>query len=258
MFGPLLFGMLLLPQQASQPTDSSFWRPGDARLAIATVAATGVLAIFDERIARWARSEDVQGDSSRYDAVRAATVINEVPLTIAALTVYSVGRLGKMGVVADVGAHVTESLVVTEVFSEFVRSSLGRVRPRASPNDAFEFEPGGGLRHFEDRSFPSLHAAVAFATAGALSEELRVRHSPAYKYLAPTLYVLATIPGFTRMYLDQHWASDVLAGSVVGAFIGNRIVRYSHSRRTRVDRVLLPPRVIVGSRSAMIQITLLR
>jgi len=69
---------------------------------------------------------------------------------------------------------------------------------------------------------------------------------------------LATIPGFTRIYLDQHWASDIVAGSVVGAFIGNRIVRYSHSRRTRVDRVLLPPRIIVGSRSAMIQITLLR
>lgn len=255
MLGPILIAALWLPQQAS---DSSFWRPGDARLAVVTVAATSALAIFDERIAHWVRQEDVQGDSSRYDAVRSATVINEVPLTIAAVTVYGVGRLAKMDVVADVGAHLTESLVVTEIVSEFVRSTLGRTRPRASPDDAFQFEPGGGLRHFEYRSFPSLHAAVAFATAATLSEEMRVRHAPAYKYLAPALYAVATIPGFTRIYLDEHWASDVLAGSVVGAFIGARIVRYAHSRRTRVDRVLLPPRIIVGSRSAMIQITLIR
>lgn len=255
MVGPLLFAALWLPQQSP---DSTFWRPADARLAVVAVAATGALAIFDERIARWARQEDVQGDSSRYDAVRSATVINEVPLTIAALAVYGVGRLGKVDLLADVGAHVTESLVATEVVSEFVRSTLGRTRPRASPDDAFQFEPGGGLRHFEFRSFPSLHAAVAFATAGALSEEMRVRRVSARKYLSPLVYALATIPGFTRIYLDEHWASDVLAGTVVGAFIGTRVVRYSHSRRTKVDRILLPPRIVVGSRSAMIQITLVR
>lgn len=255
MLGPFLFAALLLPQQAS---DSTFWRKRDARLAVATVAATGVLAVFDERIAHWARQESVQGDSSRYDAVRSATVINEVPLTIAALTVYGVGRLGKMDLLADVGAHVTEALVVTEVVSEFVRSTLGRTRPHASPDDAFQFEPGGGLRHFEYRSFPSLHAAVAFTTAASLSEEMRVRGVGARAYLAPLLYAAATIPGFTRIYLDQHWASDVLAGSVIGAFVGNRVVRYAHSRRTPIDRVLLPPRIIVGPRSAMIQITLLR
>jgi membrane-associated phospholipid phosphatase len=31
------------------------------------------------------------------------------------------------------------------------------------------------------------------------------------------------------MYLDQHWASDVLAGDVIGAVIGSRLVHYAHS-----------------------------
>ena len=120
-----------------------------------------------------------------------------------------------------------------------MRVGLGRVRPRASPDDAFVFEPGRGLTVFENRSFPSLHAAVAFATASALAEELRVRKVGARRWATPLLYTAAMIPGLTRIYLDQHWASDVLAGTAVGAFLGARVVRYSHGRRTRIDRILL-------------------
>ena len=48
------------------------------------------------------------------------------------------------------------------------------------------------------------------------------------------------IPGLTRIYLDQHWASDIIAGGFLGALIGSRVVSYSHShRRTWLDRTLL-------------------
>jgi membrane-associated phospholipid phosphatase len=233
---------LSLAQQSGSPPrtqDSSFFHKGDIRLGVATVAATVALSAFDERIARWWRRPAIQGDSARHDAVKRVTVVNEMPLTVAAVATYGIGRLTHQDVVADVGAHLTQSLVLTEVFSEVVRSGLGRTRPRASPNDAFRFKPGGGLTRFEYRSFPSLHAAVAFATAASLAEELRLRKVGARRYLTPALYAAATIPGFTRMYLDQHWASDILAGSVVGAFIGSRVVRYTHARTTKLDRLLL-------------------
>lgn len=197
------------------------------------------MAIFDERIARWARTSSVQGDSSRHDLVSAATFVNEVPLTIGALAVYGTGRLAGWHSVADVGAHLTESLLATEIVAEAVRIALGRMRPRASPDDAFVFEPGRGLTVFEHRSFPSLHAAVAFATVSALAEEMRLRDVKARRWATPLLYTAAMIPGLTRIYLDQHWASDVLAGTVVGAFLGTRVVRYAHGRRTRIDRILL-------------------
>jgi membrane-associated phospholipid phosphatase len=80
---------------------------------------------------------------------------------------------------------------------------------------------------------------VAFATAAALSEEMRVHDAPARVYLEPVLYAAATIPGFTRIYLDQHWSSDIVAGSFLGAYLGARIVRYAHARRTKLDQILL-------------------
>ncbi|MGH7676949.1 MAG: phosphatase PAP2 family protein, partial [Gemmatimonadaceae bacterium] len=117
---------------------------------------------------------------------------------------------------------------------------LGRARPRHRPDEPFEFKPGAGFSQFEYRSFPSLHAAVAFATAGTLAEELRVRDVRARRFVAPALYAAATIPGFTRLYLDQHWASDVVAGTALGAFIGIRVVSYSHRRQTKLDDILIP------------------
>lgn len=228
------------------PGDSTFWRRAETRLAVAGAVVTVAMAPFDTRIARWARDPDVQGDARRHDAVSAVTVVNEVPLTIAAVATYAVGRLARSATVTDVGAHLTESLVTTVVLEEAVRIALGRARPHESPDNAFTFSPFLGLTKFEYRSFPSMHAAVAFATAASLSEEMRLRGVSSRKYFSPLLYVAATVPGFTRIYLDQHWASDIVSGSVVGVLIGGAIVRYSHQRRTIVDRWLIPKTVAVS------------
>jgi membrane-associated phospholipid phosphatase len=239
-----LVAVCALLLQGTPKSDSGFFHKNDYKLGIAAVAATGVTAIFDERIARWARQPSVQGDSCRHDLVNSLTVVNEVPLTLGAFATYGIGRLAGWPVVADVGAHLSEVLVATVAIDETFRITIGRVRPRSSLDDAFVFHPGGGLTHFDRRSFPSLHSAVAFATAATLSEEMRVRDAPARVYLEPVLFAAALVPGFTRIYLDQHWASDIVAGSALGAYIGTRVVQYTHGHKTRLDRFLLGARVI--------------
>jgi membrane-associated phospholipid phosphatase len=206
---------------------------------IAMAAAVGVSA-FDLRIAHWARSEGVQGDSTRYDRVSTATRLNETPLTLAALATYGIGRLAHSETTADVGLHTFEALVLTTAISEVLRGTIGRTRPRESQENAFRFDPFNGFVAFETRSFPSLHTAAAFATATALVGEIRERRPKATKVAAPLLYAAAMIPGLTRIYLDQHWASDVVAGAFVGGLLGSRVVSYAHSHhRNRLDRTLL-------------------
>lgn len=240
MHADVLLPILVFAALQQPPgVDSGLVRPGDVRLWVTAVVATGAAAAYDEKFARWTRQPGVQGDSARHDIVKAATWVNEMPLTAAAVLTYGAGKLAGSHTVADVGLHLTASLLATEVVAEVIRVGAGRLRPRASPDDAFRFEPGAGLTKFENRAFPSLHASVAFATAASLVEEVRHRRPGAVKVAAPLLYSAAMIPGLTRLYLDQHWASDVVAGTFLGWYLGSRVTRYAHGRRTWMDRVLL-------------------
>jgi membrane-associated phospholipid phosphatase len=229
----------------STPRDSShvsrtFFTRHDAILTVAAVAGTVFLSQYDERIERWARSPDVQGDQRRHDRVDALTHVNETPLTIAAILTYGVGRLGRWKTVTDIGLHVTEAMVLTDVTSELIRGPIGRKRPRVSSDDAFVFQFGKGFTNFENRAFPSLHSAAAFAMASSVTAETWERDPHAARYVGPVLYAAALVPGLTRIYLDQHWASDIASGAFVGSLLGAKVVHYAHShRQSKLDRVLM-------------------
>ena len=223
-----------------QPVQKTFFLKRDLVTSGIAVVSSVAVSAFDLRIAHWARSEGDQGDSSRHDLVEELTRANETPMMLAALATYGVGRIGGMHTTADVGLHTLEALVLTTGVSQVVRGVLGRTRPRASLEDPFLFKPFTGFRGFETRSYPSLHTAASFAAATALVGEIRLRRPSAVKVAAPLLYTAALVPPMTRIYLDQHWMSDIVAGAFVGALLGSRVVSYAHShRRTRLDRALL-------------------
>jgi hypothetical protein len=246
----MLLGLLVVQSasvaaQARDTIDKTFFTRRDLWTAVAIVGLSAAVAPSDERIARWTQRPNIQGDSSRQDLADALTVVNETPLTLAAVAAYGIGRLTGNETLADVGLHTTEALVLTVGLAELIRGPLGRVRPRASPDDAFQFKAGKGFTDFAARSYPSIHAAVAFATASSLISELQIRRPGAAKYAKPILYTVALIPGFTRMYLNQHWASDVVAGTLMGAMLGSKVVEHAHThRRNKLDRALLGAAIV--------------
>ncbi len=235
----------LLAAQSSGDTTKTFFTRRDLAYSAAALAGTGVLSIFDKRIARYTQTASVQGSTSRHNVVGDLTHVNETTLTEAAILAYGVGRLSHSNTIADVAAHTGESVILTSVISQIIRGPLGRARPSVSPNDQYHFEAGKGFTHFDNRSFPSLHSATAFAAASALAGEIHERNPGASWYAAPLLYAAAAVPGLTRMYLNQHWASDVVAGAFVGTLIGSRVVHYAHThKRTKLDRVLLGTSIV--------------
>ena len=238
----MLFGLAspLAGQGTRDTAQKTFFVKRDLVTAGAIVGVSALTAVFDQRISYWWQSAGVQGDSSRSDLAEALTFVNEKPLTIAAVAAYGAGRLTHNETLADIGLHTAEAVVLSVGMSEVIRTTLGRYRPRESPDDPFRFKFGAGFTQFGARSYPSVHADAAFAVAGALAGELRIRAPHAVQYATPLLYTVALVPGITRMYLNQHWASDVVAGSLMGVVLGSRVVTYAHSHhRNKLDRVLL-------------------
>ena len=69
-------------------------------------------------------------------------------------------------------------------------------------------------------SFPSTHSAMVFMAAVILARCFRTK---------PVFYILATIVSLSRIYLGLHYPSDVLAGAVIGVFIGSVMVHFGES-----------------------------
>ncbi len=89
-------------------------------------------------------------------------------------------------------------------------------------------------------SFPSMHAAIAFAVYGFLAYMVwKFMHPPQQRFVwIVFLSVLIVIIGFSRVYLGVHYASDVLAGFAVGAlsiwlgaYITRRLLSRTKTRR---------------------------
>jgi len=68
---------------------------------------------------------------------------------------------------------------------------------------------------FSNTSFPSGHSANAFMTATILSG-----------YLGRTIgfFSLATLIASSRVYLEDHYPSDIFAGSLIGFLIGQILI----------------------------------
>lgn len=239
-FAPLVAGSAARAQRTPDDTTKTFFVRRDLAWSAIALAGTGIVSVFDKRIAHWTQTPSVQGSSSRHRVVNDLTKINETTLTGAAILSYAVGRLAHASTWADVSLHTAESTILTSLISQSIRGPLGRERPSISPDDPFRFQFGKGFTQFNNRSFPSLHSATGFAAATAISAEIHERNPDASWWVTPAAYTVAIVPGLTRMYLDQHWASDVVAGAFVGALIGNRVVHYAHThKRNRLDRALL-------------------
>ncbi len=69
-----------------------------------------------------------------------------------------------------------------------------------------------GIRMLNDYSFPSGHTTTAFALFFGLA--LIVNK----KWLNVLFFITAALVGYSRVYLSQHFAIDILVGSAIGIF----------------------------------------
>jgi membrane-associated phospholipid phosphatase len=66
------------------------------------------------------------------------------------------------------------------------------------------------------------------------------------------MYGAATLTGVSRIYNNQHWASDVLAGAAVGTISGIKLFRYQHSHPDNwLDKKLLRAGISISNNGSL-------
>jgi hypothetical protein len=244
-----LLGITLIaaPTQAKAQSGGAdtFFRPSDIGWAgVFAIGAVGV-SQFDPRVAKYFQQPEHQKNPAMRSVANAFTHVQETTLTIGGIVTYAVARLAGSRDVEVIALHATESIVAASLTSQVIRGPLGRARPKdATPifEDQYEFHWFDGFSHFQYRAFPSIHTASAFAAATSIVTETHYRSPRSMWYVAPLAFTIAAGPGYSRMYLGQHWASDIFMGAFIGTFYGQRVASYAHAHPdNKVDRFFLRP-----------------
>jgi hypothetical protein len=198
----LIFSFVMPPglagQQAPPPVAKLRWWHG-----LAALGGYALLVQVDDGIQRFAQDERTDtGD----DIARVTRQFGqpEVYATVG-LGVLATGLATGDEGVRDAGIRISSSLAMAGVVVTVAKLVAGRSRPSREGSDAEDFSPFSG-----NTSAPSGHAAMAFALAASVGEEL---HSP---WASAGLYTLAAATAWSRVNDNVHWFSDVVAGAAVG------------------------------------------
>ena len=215
----------------------------DAYLGVFFVATTVALAPFDRHITSYLQRPDAQTHPFLQNLSTDVRLIAVPGSVIIGTSMYVIGRLGHIEKLADLGLHGEEAILVGNLLNTAIKWTAGRARPYAvADTNARDFQLFRGLRKGRDySSFPSGHTLAAFAAAAAVTSETARSWPGSQWYAGTVMYGGATLVAFSRLYNNQHWASDVIMAAGIGTFAGNKVVRYHHrtNPNNRIDRWLL-------------------
>jgi hypothetical protein len=120
------------------------------------------------------------------------------------IVTYAYGRIYDKPKVSHFGMDLLQAQILAEAIFQPIKFITQRERPDGSNN----------------RSFPSGHASITFATATVIERHLGWRKS----LLA---YGIASYVALSRLHDDQHWLSDVVFGAAVGTVAGRTVVHHA-------------------------------
>jgi membrane-associated phospholipid phosphatase len=129
----------------------------------------------------------------------------------AGLATYMIGRATGKPAVAALGGDLVRAQVLSQLFVQGVKYTVGRERPDGSNR----------------RSFPSGHTASSFATATILQQHF------GWKAGIPA-YAFAGFVGASRMASGKHYWSDVLVGAGLGIAAGRTVTLHMGGERFAV------------------------
>jgi VanZ family protein len=182
---------------------------------LATAGAVGLTYVFDQDIRNKVQANKTKNLDRATDA---GTILGDPFLHMGvAAAVYGGAIAADSPKYRELGEMLGESVLLADATTFVLKEAIGRGRPFVAA-DKGSFRPFQFSNDFD--SLPSMHTASSFAMASVLAA---TSESSVAKL---TYYAAATFVGFSRIYQDKHWASDVVLGAAVGELCGRVVTRY--------------------------------
>lgn len=210
---------LSVPAQHIDPHARAFWISGGLLMGAAIPA--------DE----WVRSVASRIQVDRLEGItRMVEPIGRPEYLVPALVAtYAVARGVDKRRFADATLRTTLSYAASDAVGQLLKWAVGRHRPSDGGN-ARRFHPWS--REHEWHSFPSGHVFQIFAIAAVAADETD------RPWVGATGYALASLTGLERIYRNDHWTSDVVAGAVIAISTGLTVDRWI--RRNGLGSLIKP------------------
>ena len=218
---------------ASPTRAPAFFERSDIAFALVSTAAVAVTAHHDLALRRRA----IAADSPFYRNLANATrPFGNTGIVLPALIAgYALARL-EHSPAAQGFAEVGVSVAAASLGTLIIKEAVGRVRPEDSPGDSRLYHPFSG-----NNSFPSGHASVAFALAESIGRTSGRRWVP---FLT---YPVATVVAWSRVRDDDHWTSDVVAGTALGIWTAHKVHRMWPAEKRLLSRFGITLHVTAGA-----------
>jgi membrane-associated phospholipid phosphatase len=127
---------------------------------------------------------------------------------------YGYGLIFKDPKIRNLGLQLIESCAYSGITTIALKSIAGRSRPYLNKGN-MTWNP---FKTDNDQlSFPSGHATLSFAFCTIMANHID------NVYWKIGWFTAAAVVSTARIYHDQHWLSDVIAGSAIGYFIGDYV-----------------------------------
>jgi hypothetical protein len=216
------FGTIIVDDIKYEATAPSRWDTQDWKeLAWAGVAVAGT-AVFVDRPMRDFMRKQTQGN----------TFLNDIQNFGQSYAFGVMGGFYVVGLAAgsektvQVGEDLISASLISATINQTLKVAVNRYRPR---DDKLSDNYQGYTGLNNNSSFPSGHTTEAFTLASVLASSYE--DDP---WVAYSVYSIAGMVGVARMYLDAHWASDVVTSAFIGTWVGKGIV--SHNRELRNNK----------------------
>ena len=130
-----------------------------------------------------------------------------------------------------------ESFAISGLMTEGLKMLAERHRPNSGDSPTTFDGPHLSLKNV---SFSSGHTASSFSIATVFAEQYKDN-----AYVAPIAYGLATLTGLSRIYSNEHWASDVFFGAALGYFTSKAVMSFHQDDSSKkANRLTILP--VVG------------